>query len=659
LGDVKRIDLGRGHELSIATLDSGARQVLMGRLAGLLFMGSGVVTLASFGSMRTPAGRTGTAALGVASVIAGLITLKLPWASWPRNRSLWLVPVALAMVSLGNSLGADRPYDYGVFFVVVHVWIGLSHPPRTSVLFGPLTLAAYAAPLMVGAHPSDAYASALTVVPVSILVGEATAWLMVQLDRSEFGRQQLERVLRREQDALERLRRSEEELQFLAYHDRLTGLPNRQFLHTHLDLTLSRAQRTGEAVAVCVVDLDKFKLVNDTLGHAAGDVFLREVGSRLQERLRDGDLMARVGGDEFVAVLPLLPSVSRAAGEASVDPILVEIRERLLGALEDPFVIEQVEFQMSASLGVALFPRDGADARSLLNEADRAMYRAKREEGRPAVAADGADDRAEEEPSLTSALRKAPRDGTLSLHYQPIVELVTDRTIGAESLLRWNGPGGFSEAGRFITLAEDLGLISQIGEWVLGELRQQSLEWRREGLFDAIGLLSFNLSPRELWHPSLLRSLHALAEVVDKPKVLTIEVTESAIGMDPGRATETLGAASDMGFLIALDDFGTGYSSLSRLRSLPIDIVKIDRTFLDGATMDRRARTLLRSTIRLANGLGMVPLVEGVETPEQRDAVVAAGCSLAQGHLFDQAIGADAFASRLRASRDSLETLRG
>jgi diguanylate cyclase (GGDEF)-like protein len=659
LGDVKRIDLVRSHEASIAALDSGARRALSGRLAAILFMGSGVVTLASFGGMPSPVGRTGTAAIGVASVVAGLITLKLPWGSWPQSRSLWLVPVALAMVSLRNWIGLDHPYDYGVFFVVVHVWIGLSHPPRTSLLFGPLTLAAYAGPLLVGGHPSDAYASALTVVPVSILVGEATAWLMVQLDRSEFGRQELEGVLHREQDALERLRRSEEELQFLAYHDRLTGLPNRQFLHTHLDLTLSRARRTGEAVAVCVVDLDKFKLVNDTLGHSAGDVFLREVGSRLQERLREGDLMARVGGDEFVAVLPSLPTPSHEAAEASVDPILTEIRERMVGALEEPFVIEETEFQISASLGVALFPRDGADARSLLNEADRAMYRAKREEGRPAVAAGGPKDRAGEEPSLMSALRRAPRDGSLSLRYQPIVELVTDRTIGAESLLRWNGPGGFSEAGRFIHLAEDMGLISQIGEWVLGELRRQSLEWRRQDLFDAIGLLTFNLSPRELWHPSLLRSLQALAEVVDKPKVLTIEVTESAIGMDPARATDTLSAASDMGFLIALDDFGTGYSSLSRLRSLPIDVVKIDRTFLDGAVTDRRARTLLRSTIRLANGLGMVPLVEGVETPEQRDAVVAAGCSLAQGHLFDQAIGADAFASRLRASRGALETLRG
>jgi diguanylate cyclase (GGDEF)-like protein len=659
LDDGKRIELGRVHEMSIAALDSGARQALMGRLAAILFVGSGVVTLASFGSMPTAADRTGTAAVGVASVVAGLITLKLPWGPWPQSRSLWLVPVALAMVSLRNSFGLDHPYDYGVFFVVVHVWIGLSHPPRTSLLFGPLTLVAYAGPLLVGGHPSDAYSSALTVVPASILVGEATAWLMVQLDRSEFGPQQLERVLRREQDALERLRRSEEELQFLAYHDRLTGLPNRQFLHTHLDLTLSRARRTGEAVAVCVVDLDKFKLVNDTLGHSAGDVFLREVGNRLQERLREGDLMARVGGDEFVAVLPSLPTPSHEAAEASVDPILTEIRERMLGALEEPFVIEETEFQISASLGVALFPRDGADARSLLNEADRAMYRAKREEGRPAVAAGGPKVRAGEEPSLTSALRRAPRDGSLSLYYQPIVELVTDRTIGAESLLRWNGPGGFSEAGRFIHLAEDMGLISQIGEWVLGELRRQSLEWRRQDLFDAIGLLTFNLSPRELWHPSLLRSLQALAEVVDKPKVLTIEVTESAIGMDPARATDTLSAASDMGFLIALDDFGTGYSSLSRLRSLPIDVVKIDRTFLDGAVTDRRARTLLRSTIRLANGLGMVPLVEGVETPEQRDAVVAAGCSLAQGHLFDQAIGADAFASRLRASRGALETLRG
>jgi diguanylate cyclase (GGDEF)-like protein len=657
LADTKRVELGRVHELSIASLEDGVRNVLMGRLAGILFLGSGAATLASFGTLPTATQRNGTASIGVTAVIAGLIVMKLPWDRWPRSRSLWLVPPALALVSLGNAFGLDRPYAYGVFFVVVHVWIGLAHPPRTSLLFGPLTLIAYAGPLLVGVHPSEAYSAALTTVPVSILVGEAIAWLMGQLDRSESGRQELERALHREQDALARLERSEEELQFLAYHDRLTGLPNRQFLHTHLELILSQARRTGESVAVCVIDLDKFKLVNDTLGHAAGDTFLGEVARRLQDRLREGDLMARVGGDEFVAVLPSLPRVSEHGTDPTVDPILTEIRERMLGTLEEPFVVDHVEFQISASLGVALFPRDGADARALLNEADRAMYRAKREDGHPAIAA-GSAETGRGEPSMASALRRAPRDGSLVLHYQPIVELVTDRTIGAESLIRWKAPDGWAEAGRFIPLAEDIGLISQIGEWVLGELRRQCGQWRRDDLFDSIGMLSFNLSPRELWHPTLLRALRALSEVVGKPKVLTLEVTESAIGMDPSRAADTLGAASEMGFLIALDDFGTGYSSLSRLRSLPIDVVKIDRTFLDGADTDRRARSLLRSTVRLANGLGMVPLVEGIETPEQRDAVVAAGCTLAQGHLFDAAIEADAFAERVRSSRTTLDALR-
>jgi len=646
------------REVGLAALDAGARRSQMGRLAGILLLGWGAVTLASIGGLTSSAGRTGTALVGVVAIGLGLAAIRLPWHRWPRSRSLWLVPPALALASLGNAFGMDRPYDYGVFFVVVHVWIGIAHPPRTSILFGPLTLAAYAGPLLVGTHPPDAYASALTVVPVSILVGEATAWLMEQLDRSESGRQRLERALVREQEALDRLRRSEEELQFLAYHDRLTGLPNRQFLHTHLDLTLSRARRSGEGVAVCVIDLDKFKLVNDTLGHASGDAFLRQVARRLQDRLREGDLMARVGGDEFVAVLPSLPVARSSDAEQAGDPLLLEIRERMLGALDDPFVVDDVEFQISASLGVALFPRDASDARGLLNEADRAMYRVKRDEGRPAVAA-ATEEVARGGSSLASALRRAPRDGSLALRYQPIVELVSDRTVGAESLIRWSGPEGWMEAGGFIPLAEDIGLISQIGEWVLGELRRQCVEWHRQGLFDAIGFLSFNLSPRELWHPSLLRSLAALVEVVGKPKVLTLEVTESAIGMDPDRAAETLGAASEMGYLIALDDFGTGYSSLSRLRSLPIDVVKIDRTFLDGAEDDRRARSLLRSTVRLANGLGMVPLVEGVETPAQRDAVVAAGCTLAQGHLFAAAVDADAFATRLRAARVTLETLRG
>jgi len=261
--------------------------------------------------------------------------------------------------------------------------------------------------------------------------------------------------------------------------------------------------------------------------------------------------------------------------------------------------------------------------------------------------------------SLASRLRRAASEGAWELHYQPIIELVTGATVGAEALLRWNDPvHGSVQPNVFIPMAEELGLISTVGGWVVDELTRQCLLWREEGLLDRLSCVTFNVSPRELWHPALAARLDALVAAVGRPDVLVLEITESALGMDPERAQAVLQDIRRRGVRIALDDFGTGFSSLARLRSLPIDVVKIDRDFVQDIEADPSARSVLRSVIRLALSLGMVPLAEGVETPEQLEYVMQEGCPLVQGHLFRPAIPPDEFTRWLRAdaaSRHELE----
>jgi diguanylate cyclase (GGDEF)-like protein/PAS domain S-box-containing protein len=454
-------------------------------------------------------------------------------------------------------------------------------------------------------------------------------------------------------------KRAELDLEFLAYHDRVTGLPNRAFFEQHLDLALARARRSGETVAVCSVDLDKFKLVNDTLGHAAGDDFLREVAGRLHHALREGDVVARVGGDEFLVLMPFLAqaaggtTVEQGGGNEGAAAMLRDtLSTRLAAALELPFMLADMEFHMSASIGVGLFPLDGEDGHALMKRADSAMYRNKRE--RSGFASVDGGNAGSGDLSLASRLRRAAGEGAWELHYQPIIELVTGATVGAEALLRWNDPvHGSVEPSVFIPMAEELGLISTVGGWVVDELTRQCTLWREEGLLDRLSCVTFNVSPRELWHPALAARLEGLVAAVGRPDVLVLEITESALGMDPGRAQAVLQDIRRRGVRIALDDFGTGFSSLARLRSLPIDVVKIDRGFVQDVEADPSARSVLRSVIRLALSLGMVPLAEGVETPAQLDYVMQEGCPLVQGHLFRPAIAPDEFTRWLRADAAS------
>jgi diguanylate cyclase (GGDEF)-like protein/PAS domain S-box-containing protein len=432
-------------------------------------------------------------------------------------------------------------------------------------------------------------------------------------------------------------KRAEEQAAFLAYHDKLTGLPNRAMFEEHMNLALARARRNGQGAAVLHVDLDQFTLVNDTLGHAAGDEVLRGMVARLHEATRDTDLVARLGGDEFVVLLADLDDPI-PGGDALILSELVA--GRIHHALQRPFVLGDIEFTMSASIGISVFPLDATDARTLVKNAGRAVERSKRHGAGGYVVF--ANDMAGSDGSLSLAmkLRTAVHEKQWMLHYQPIIELAGGHVVGVEALLRWkDADGNVVEPAAFVPLAEEMGLIAEVSDWVLGELVRQCGVWKTEGKKLNV---SFNLSPRGLWHPGLHEKLLALVECMDSTSGgVTVDITESALEADPGRAQEILMGLHDHGLTIALDDFGTGYSSLSRLRSLPIEVLKIDRSFIKDVESDQSARSVVRTMIQLAHSLGMVPLGEGIETPGQLDYLRERGCTLGQGFYFSRPVAAE------------------
>ena len=441
---------------------------------------------------------------------------------------------------------------------------------------------------------------------------------------------------RMNEDSQEREALAQEEVAFLAYHDKLTGLANRAMFEDLLVMALARAQRHQLSVAVLFLDLDDFKLINDTLGHSIGDELLVQVADRLRDITRQTDLVARQGGDEFLLLLADLDGGSshpdpRASGAVYVSAETAA--ERIQEALRTPFELSGHEVFASASIGISAYPLDAADASSLLKNADTAMYWSKRSGPGGYRVYSGEDAGAPAQLSLATRLRRAVDEQGWMLHYQPLVELESGRMTGVEALLRWPDPaGGLIAPGEFIPLAEEMGLIEAIGDWVVEELCRQDAEWRGRGLeLD----LSFNLSARQLRQGKLAEKLGLPFEVhgVD-PRRVVIEITESAAMADPERTQWLLQELRERGFRVAIDDFGTGYSSLSRLRHLPVDILKIDRSFITDADADRRAASMVAGIVRLAEGVGMKPFAEGVETPDQRSFLLAAGCSRGQGFLF-------------------------
>ena len=421
-------------------------------------------------------------------------------------------------------------------------------------------------------------------------------------------------------------RRGEEQLAYLAYHDPLTSLPNRVLVEQQLDVALARARRSGGAVALLFVDLDDFKEVNDRLGHAAGDQLLTGVAARLQAVLRDSDVLARQGGDEFLVLISDLTDDPVAASEL--------VGAKLLGALREPFVVGGSEIRTGASIGVSLYPADAADTEGLLRHADAAMYRAKGDGGGRLAFHRSGPGLTARRTSVSAQLRQAMTHGELELHYQPIWRLGPQQGIdGVEALLRWRHPErGLLRPGAFMNLADQSAVSDDVIDWVLAEACRQAAAWQSRGL---IPRLSLNMS-----HHQLLAGAFAerfIAQVTDHsldPGRFLLELTESAWTVDAGETLAVVSQLRDAGATFAIDDFGAGYSSLSRLRELAFDVIKIDRRLISGVPGDRTADAVIDAIIGLAGACGAEIIAEGVETDEQLDFLARHGIELVQGYLF-------------------------
>ena len=435
-------------------------------------------------------------------------------------------------------------------------------------------------------------------------------------------------------------KKAEEQVAFLAYNDKLTGLPNRALFEEMLEISLARARRHDLGVGVLFLDLDNFKLVNDSLGHAAGDVLLVQLAERLRGCTRETDLVARQGGDEFLLLLSDLERGSGTLPGTDAATLVAEsVAERVHEALREPFDLGGTQFYASGSVGISLFPQDAHDLDSLLKNADTAMYQSKRSAPGGYVLFRTSDEDPIEKLSLATRLRRAVEERHWVLHYQPILDLGDGRMTGVEALIRWQDPtGGITPPGEFIPLAEEMGLIEAIGDWVMDELAKQDLAWRAMGLDLDV---SFNLSPRQLFSPNVSeRMISRLQEHGVDPTHVTVEITESTAMTDPDRTQRILQELHAWGLKLAIDDFGTGYSSLARLKHMPVDILKIDQSFIRDVDRERDLAGMVRAMIQLAQSLGMLPLAEGIETPGELEFLRGNGCRLAQGFLFSRPVPA-------------------
>jgi diguanylate cyclase (GGDEF)-like protein len=422
------------------------------------------------------------------------------------------------------------------------------------------------------------------------------------------------------------------QLEVQATHDTLTGLPNRSLLQMRLEQATRQARKGSVPIALLLLDLDRFKDVNDALGHEVGDLLLQEIGPRLQEHLRSTDLCARLGGDEFAIVLP-------ATDEAQA----IQIAHRLLSALIKPFLIDNHGFEIGGSIGIAFTPQQGFDFTTLLRYADIAMYVAKRNQSGYAVYTHEIDHNSPRKLTLVSELRQAIADGGLLMHYQPKILLSSGQMMGVEALVRWLHPvHGLIQPDEFIPLAERTGLIGPLTYWVLDRSIRQCRDWERSGLHIKMAV---NLSTRSLYDEELIPTVKGLLELYQvSPSQLTLEITESTLMEDPERAYQVLASLRTLGVSISLDDFGTGYSSLAYLKRLPLDEIKLDKTFVLGLSGDADPTdvAIVQAVIAMARPLNCKVVAEGVENLESWKLLQKFGCDLAQGYHFSRPLPAGA-----------------
>lgn len=418
------------------------------------------------------------------------------------------------------------------------------------------------------------------------------------------------------------------ELQHQALHDALTSLPNRVLMQDRLQQATRAAKRDNHALALMITDLDRFKEINDTLGHHYGDLLLQQVAVRMRSALRDSDTVARLGGDEFAVLLPAIQSDEQA----------VQAAIKISKAMEAPFILENQHFHVGISIGIALYPKDGDNSTHLMRRADVAMYVAKRAQSSYAFYNPDQDQHSVGRLAMVGELRKALEQKQLIVHYQPTVDLKQREVIGVEALLRWQHPGrGTLQPDEFIPLAEQTGLIKGLTLFVLNEALQQLHLWQRAGLHLRMAI---NLSARNLNDPDLVRQLDELLNRWQiLPQQLQLEITESAIMEDPPRAMSTLSRLYAMGIKLSIDDFGTGYSSLSYLKQLPVHEIKIDRSFVQDMAKNNEDRVIVRSTIDLAFNMGHRVIAEGVDKAEALALLTEMGCDFAQGFFISKPLG--------------------
>lgn len=425
----------------------------------------------------------------------------------------------------------------------------------------------------------------------------------------------------------------EERIKYLAYHDALTGLPNRYLLFERLTLALAHAHRNNSKVAVIFLDLDRFKDVNDTFGHVAGDLLLKEAGERLQSCLREDDTVARIGGDEFTVLLSEIKGIEDAG----------LVARKLSGVFENPYDLGGKEVIITLSMGIAVAPEDGTDVQTLLRHADIAMYRAKEQGGNRYWFFESALSReAHERVTLEQLLRRALDREEFVLHYQPQVDLGSGRIIGMEALLRWQNPeAGLISPQRFIPLAEETGLIVPIGEWVLRTACRQNVSWQKAGL--SALRTAVNLSTRQFQQENLVDVVQAiLTETGMDPRGLELEITETVAMQDAALTIRILRKLKEMGIRIAIDDFGTGYSSFNYLKRFSIDTLKVDQMFIRDSLKNSEDRAIVSTILGLARNLNYLAIAEGVESVEQVELLRELKCDVIQGYWICKPIPAGA-----------------
>ena len=442
------------------------------------------------------------------------------------------------------------------------------------------------------------------------------------------------------------LKRAEDQIHYMAYYDTLTGLPNRAFFREQMNYLLSHAHRNNHVIVIMFLDLDRFKLINDTLGHMAGDELLKITAHRLKEAVREVDMVVRMGGDEFILLFP----------EVSEESNISKLAEKVLHVFKESFVIAGHEIYISTSIGISLYPHDGKDIDTLIKNADTAMYRAK-ENGRNNYQfyTDNMNERAVKRLEMEYSLRKALEKEELFMVYQPRIDLKTKKVLGSEALIRWDHPTmGLISPTDFIPIAEETGLILPIGEWVLYTACRQARLWNDDGYSNL--RVSINISAVQFHKENLVETIKRIvSETKLEPKLLELEITENIIMQNTERTVQIIRDLKEMGIQIAIDDFGTGFSSLSYIKEFEADTIKVDRSFIRDIGISMSNESIITAIVNMAHSLDMTVVAEGVETEGQLAFLSSRNCDEVQGYLFSKPVGPIEFRALLEDRGNSLQ----